>query len=80
MGDRPQAKFDICRWIVFDNNLRPHAAHGGQPPTDVYFNQIETGQQGHRVAEITAKTVQGSGRSSLHQLPPWPRNELTWEP
>jgi putative transposase len=32
-------------WITVYNHQRPHAAHGGQPPTMVYFNAIETAQQ-----------------------------------
>nr|WP_244532125.1 integrase core domain-containing protein [Paracoccus aminovorans] len=38
------------RWITFYNHQRPHAAHGGQPPAVVYFNQIETDQQAKAVA------------------------------
>ena len=45
-----QAKDGIGRWITFYNHHRPHTAHGGQPPAVVYFNQIETDQQGQRVA------------------------------
>ena len=45
-----QAKAGIGRWITFYNHQRPHAAHGGQPPAVVYFNSIETDQQGQRVA------------------------------
>ncbi len=45
-----QAMAGVCRWITFYNHQRPHAAHGGQPPAVVYFNQIETDQQGQRVA------------------------------
>ena len=45
-----QAKAGVGRWITFYNHQRPHAAHGGQPPAGVYFNQIETDQQGQRVA------------------------------
>ena len=45
-----QAKAGIGRWISFYNHQRPHAANGGQPPAVVYFNQIETGQRGQRVA------------------------------
>jgi putative transposase len=37
-----QAKAGIGRWIAFYNHLRPHAAHGGQPPAVVHFNAIET--------------------------------------
>ena len=40
-----QAKAGVGRWISFYNHQRPHAAHGGQPPAVVYFNQIETDQQ-----------------------------------
>ncbi|WP_099556109.1 molybdopterin cofactor-binding domain-containing protein [Hartmannibacter diazotrophicus] len=46
----PQAKAGIGRWATFQNHQRPHAAHGGQPPAMVYFNQFETGQQAQRVA------------------------------
>ena len=45
-----QAKAGVGQWITFYNHQRPHAAHGGQPPAVVYFNQIETDQQGQRVA------------------------------
>ena len=45
-----QAKVGVARWITFYNHQRPHAAHSGQPPAVVYFNQIETDQQGQRVA------------------------------
>ncbi|WP_305971237.1 MULTISPECIES: integrase core domain-containing protein [unclassified Mameliella] len=50
MGDRLQAKAGVGRWFAFYNHRRPHAAHGEQPPSVVYFNQIETDQQGQRVA------------------------------
>ena len=33
-----------------EHNLRPHAAHGGQPPAVGYFNAIETDQQVQAVA------------------------------
>ena len=45
-----QAKAGVDRWITFYSHQRPHAAHGGQTPAVVYFNQIETGQRGQRVA------------------------------
>ena len=45
-----QAKAGLGRWITFYNHLRPHAAHGGQPPAVVYFNSIETDQQVQAVA------------------------------
>ena len=45
-----QAKAGVGRWIAFYNHQRPHTAHGGQPPAMVCFNQIETDQQGQRVA------------------------------
>ena len=45
-----QAKTGVGRWITFYNPLRPHAAHGGQPPAAVYFNSIETDQQVQRGA------------------------------
>ncbi len=45
-----QAKAGVGPWIIFYDHQRPHAAHGGQPPAVVYFNQIETDQQGQRVA------------------------------
>ena len=44
-----QAKAGVGRWITFYNHQRPHAAHG-EPPAVVYFNQIETDQQGQKVA------------------------------
>jgi putative transposase len=45
-----QAKTGIGRWIAFYNHHRPHTAHGGQPPTVVYFNTIEADQQVQAVA------------------------------
>jgi len=47
---RAQARAVLGRWITFYNHLRPHAAHGGQPPAVVYFNAIETDQQVQAVA------------------------------
>ena len=49
-GTGSQAMIGIGRWITFYNHQRPHAAHGGQPPAVVYFNAIETDQQGQAVA------------------------------
>ena len=45
-----QARIGIGRWITFYNHLRPHTAHGGQPPAVVYFNTIATDQQVQAVA------------------------------
>ena len=45
-----QAKAGVGRWITFYNHLRPHAAHGGQPPAVVYFNAAQTDQQLQAVA------------------------------
>ena len=45
-----QARAGIERWITFYNHLRPHVAHGGQPPAVVYFNSIETDQKRQAVA------------------------------
>ena len=45
-----QAKAGVGRWITFYNHLRPHAAHGGQPPAVIYFNAIKTDQQVQAVA------------------------------
>ncbi|WP_370651184.1 IS3 family transposase [Cypionkella sp.] len=45
-----QAKAGVGRWITFYNHLRPHAAHGGQPPAVVYFNATQTDQQVQAVA------------------------------
>ena len=45
-----QARAGVRQWMEFYNHQRPHAAHGGQPPAVVYFNQIETDQQGQRIA------------------------------
>ena len=45
-----QARAGVGRWTTFYNHLRPHAAHGGQPPAVVYFNRIETDQQVQAVA------------------------------
>jgi hypothetical protein len=47
---KSQAKAGVGRWITFYNHQRPHAAHGGQPPAVVYFNNIETDQQVQAVA------------------------------
>ena len=44
-----QAKAGVDRWISFYNHQRPYAAHGGQPPAMVYFNQIAIDQQVQRV-------------------------------
>jgi putative transposase len=40
-----QARAGVGRRISFCNHLRPHAAHGGQPPAVVYFNATQTDQQ-----------------------------------
>ncbi|MCA3446362.1 MAG: transposase [Rhodobacter sp.] len=40
-----QARAGVGRRISFYNHLRPHAAHGGQPPAVVYFNATQTDQQ-----------------------------------
>jgi putative transposase len=45
-----QARAGVGRWITFYNHLRPHAAHGGQPPAVVYFNATQTDQQVQAVA------------------------------
>jgi len=45
-----QARAGVGRWITFYNHLRPHAAHGGQPPAVVCFKSIETDQQVQAVA------------------------------
>ena len=45
-----QAKTGVGRWITFYNHLRPHAAHGGQPPAVGYFNATQTDQQMQAVA------------------------------
>ena len=45
-----QAKAGVGRWITFHNYLRPHAAHGVQSPTVVYFNATQTDQQVQAVA------------------------------
>ena len=45
-----QAKAGVGRWITFCNHLRPHAAHGGQPPAVVCFNATQTDQQVQAVA------------------------------
>lgn len=43
-------KAGIGHWITFYSHLRPHTAHGRQPPPVVYFNTIETDQQVQAVA------------------------------
>jgi hypothetical protein len=60
-----QARVGIGRWITFYNNQRAHIAHGGKPPSVVYFNTTETDQQLQAVAQTTRKCVQGSGSSSI---------------
>lgn len=60
-----QAKAGVGRWIAFYNHQRPHAAHGGQPPAMTYFNQIETDQQGQKVAKTSPGPVQEMGSSSV---------------
>ena len=50
-----QAKAGVGRWITFYNHLRPHAAHGGQPPALVYFNATPTHQQVQAVVSIVSK-------------------------
>ncbi len=45
-----QAKAGIGRWMTFYNQQRPHAAHGGQPPAVVYWNQTQPDQQARTVA------------------------------
>lgn len=44
------AKAGVGRWGTFYSSQRSPAAHGGQPPAEVYFKQIQTDQQGQRVA------------------------------
>ncbi|MGX1307082.1 putative transposase [Amorphus suaedae] len=56
-----QAKAGIGRWIAFYNHQRPHASHGGEPPTMVHFSSIEADQQAWRAATTTRKSVQGPG-------------------
>jgi putative transposase len=41
-----QARAGVARWISFYNHQRPRTAHGRQPPAVVYWNSIETHQQG----------------------------------
>jgi hypothetical protein len=45
---RPKA--GVGRWIACYKHQRTHVAHGGRTPAVGYFNQIETDQQGQRVA------------------------------
>jgi len=59
-----QAKAGVGRWITFYNRQRPHTAHGGQPPAVVYLKATQIDQQVQEAAQITRKTVQGSGSSS----------------
>jgi len=60
-----QAKAGVGRWITFYNRQRPHTAHGGQPPAVVYLKATQIDQQVQEAAQITRKTVQGSGSSSV---------------
>jgi hypothetical protein len=58
-----------CRFLghnLIFVSTKPAAAQ--RPPAAVYFNQIETDQQGQKVASITPETVQGMGSSSLLAL------------
>lgn len=59
-----QAKASVAKWIAFYNHKRPHADHGGQPPTVVYIDQIETDRQGQKVAQSAPKAVQQMGSTS----------------
>jgi putative transposase len=45
-----ETPFYGVRQITFYNHQQPHDALGGQPPAVVYFKEIETEQQGQRVA------------------------------
>ena len=45
-----QARAGVGCWITFYNHLRPHAAHGGQPPDVAYYKSIEADQQMQAVA------------------------------
>ena len=45
-----QAWAGIGRGITFYNQSRPLTAHGGQPPTVLYFTATQTDQQGQAVA------------------------------
>lgn len=53
-----QAKTDVGHRITFYNHLRPHAAHGGQPPSGGDINTIKTDQPVRAIASLTPKTVQ----------------------
>ena len=50
-----QARAGIGRWITFYNHLRPHAAHGGQPPAVVYFNATQRGTTGGQVTPSSTR-------------------------
>jgi len=39
-----QARAGLGRWIEFYNQRRPHKAHGGRPPTVVYWLEVEATQ------------------------------------
>ena len=45
-----QARAGVGRWITFNNHLRPHAAHGAQPPAVAYYNATESDQKLQAVA------------------------------
>ncbi len=59
-----QTSAGVGRWITFDTHQRPHAAHRGHPPAVGGVKTIETDQQVQTLAQITRKTLQGSGSCS----------------
>lgn len=76
-----QARAGVGRWITFYNHQRPHAAplgpllcnalsamHGGQSPAVVYFKATQTVQQVQAVAQISRKSVQELGSSSVEPV------------
>lgn len=60
-----QAQAGVGRWIPFYSHQRPHAVHGGQPPAVVQFNATQTDHQVQAVAQLSPKSVQESGSSSV---------------
>jgi putative transposase len=56
-----QAKASVSRWITFYNHQRPHAAHGGQPPTVGYcgFRKFPDGDFGKSRTRVSVNPGQG---------------------
>ena len=47
---RQETRMGIGHWVDFYNDRRPHAAHGGETPTNVYMNRLSVSGPGLRPA------------------------------